>query len=84
MNLANFSTSTAEYANKNNYKIIEYFTDEHSTYPNIIKMLNKCFDKAREEGCVEVCIHEIKSEYSFHDEERTWHVSVFGFIPKKG
>lgn len=74
--------AVATYANDHNYKVIDFRNQEDTTTPNLISMLNKCILAAKEKGCVEFCLKEIRSRYGFMEDTHTWHISVIGFIPK--
>lgn len=70
------------YAEKNNYRIIELMVHEEMPVVNIVALLYKCFGRAEKEGCVEFCIKEVRNQYKFSNDGHVWRVSICGFIPK--
>lgn len=71
------------YARLNKYSIVEIFTEEESTIPNVLRMINLVLRDAYNKGCTEFCFKEIRNKYNIMDDSHHWSVSIFGFIPKK-
>lgn len=68
------------YAQDNNYYVIEIVGEEE--FPDLSKRVQECFRSAIDKGCVEFCIHEIRSAYDIAKDKLKWRIALYGFIPK--
>lgn len=69
-----------EYASIHNYAIREYIT--FSEFPQIVFMFNICVERAKQEGCIEVILHEVKDHFNLMNDKHNWRLSIIGFALK--
>lgn len=69
-----------KYAEMNRFKVIEIYDKQE--IPIMQRMIQTCLKKAKERGCVEFCIKQLRDEYVIHSDQHLWHVSIYGFLPE--
>lgn len=70
-----------KYARNRRLEVEQLGIEESLPVNDILPLLIKCIKEAKNRGCIEVCIKELRSQYNFATDMNCWRITILGFKP---